>query len=290
VKVRRPGVVAAIEVDLRLMRGVARVVARLPPARRFDPVGLAREFGATIRGELDYPREGRNAEHLADEFRGDAGVEIPRIIWDRTSEDVLTETRVQGVKIDDVAEIVRVGLDRAAVARAFAEAYLTMVFVHRFFHADPHPGNVFVRPDSVIGFVDFGMVGAVDEDTARGLVTVLTALVAADAEQLAAALIDLGVTGTGLDRGGLEDDLRRLLERYGDVALQDLSLTAVVGDLMEVVRRRDLRLPSRIALLLKTVVMCEGVAARLDPGFRLIPILVPYAERLAGPPEASGWG
>jgi ubiquinone biosynthesis protein len=176
------------------------------------------------------------------------------------------------------------------VARAFAEAYLTMVFVHRFFHADPHPGNVFVRDDGVIGFVDFGMVGEVDDATGRGLVTVLIALVAADAGQLAHALLDLGVAGPTDDRAALERDLLELLDRYGSVALQDLSLAAVVGDLMAVVRRRDLRLPRRIALLLKTVVMCEGVAAQLDPGFRLVPVLVPYAELLTSAPEGRDAG
>jgi ubiquinone biosynthesis protein len=290
VKVRRPGVVDAIAVDLRLLRGVARAAARFPVARRFDPVGLSAEFAATITGELDYVREGRNAERLAEQLRGDARILIPSIVWDRTREDVITETRVIGTKIDDVDAIEGTGLDRAVVARAFAEAYLTMVFVHRFFHADPHPGNVFVQDDGVIGFVDFGMVGEVDDATGRGLVTVLTALVAADAAQLAGALVDLGVAGTGHDRAGLEADLGTLLDRYRDVALQDLSLTAVVGDLMAVVRRRDLRMPSRIALLLKTVVMCEGVAARLDPAFRLVPLLVPYAEELtrAAPDRETG--
>ena len=202
------------------------------------------------------------------------------MIWDHTAEGVLTEARIRGAKIDDLAAITDAGLDRAVVARDFAHAYLTMVFVHRFFHADPHPGNVFVTPAGVIGFVDFGMVGSVDERTGHGLVTVLTALVAADSQELADALVELGVAATVADRVGLEVDLGRLLERYGDVALQDLKLTEVVADLMEVVRRRDLHLPSRIALLLKTVVMCEGVAAQLDPAFRLIPLLIPYATRL----------
>jgi ubiquinone biosynthesis protein len=284
VKVRRPGIVAGIAVDLGLMRRAAGFAARVPAARRFDPVGLAAEFGSTITAELDYLREGQNAERLAREFRGDDRVAFPRIIWDRTADGVLTETRVLGIKIDDVASIGRAGLDRAAVALDFARAYLTMVFVHRFFHADPHPGNVFVAPDGVIGFVDFGMVGTVDARTGYGLVTVLTALVAADATQLANALTDLGVATTVPDRAGLEADLSRLLRRYRDVALQELRLTAVVGDLMAIVRHRDLHLPSRIALLLKTVVMCEGVAAQLDPGFRLIPVLVPYAARLRGDP------
>ena len=223
--------------------------------------------------------EARNAERLASGFSGIENIEIPRIIWDHTADGVLTETRIEGLKIDDTAGVVAAGLDRARIAHDFADAYLTMVFVHRFFHADPHPGNVFVERDATIGFVDFGMVGTVDEATGAGLIAVLGALVAADAPTLASALVELGVAATAADRAGLEADLELILDRYGDVALQDLRLAEVVADLMTVVRRRDLRLPSRIALLLKTVVMCEGVAARLDPSFRLIPLLVPYAAR-----------
>ncbi len=279
VKVRRPGVTSEIAVDLALLRAVAAVVARVSAARRFDPTGLAQEFGVTITAELDYHQEGCNAERIAADFRDESRVAVPAVIWPDTADGVLTETRIVGTKIDDVDAIVLAGLDRGAVARDFVDAYLTMVFVHRFFHADPHPGNVFVRPDGTIGFVDFGMVGAVDEATGRGLVTVLGALVAADATALAGALVDLGIADAAPARAGLERDLHRILERYGDVELRDLRLADVVADLMGVVRRRDLRLPSRIALLLKTVVMCEGVAARVDPSFRLIPRLVPFAAR-----------
>lgn len=286
VKVRRPGVMAQIAVDLVLLRHIAKVLTALPQARRFDPRGLAREFAATITEELDYMHEAHNAERLASELDGVRSVEIPTVIWDRTAGGVLTETRIEGLKIDDTAGIVAAGLDRARVAHNFADAYLTMVFVHRFFHADPHPGNVFVEPDATIGFVDFGMVGTVDEATGAGLEAVLGALVAADAPTLADALVDLGVATTQADRVGLEADLERILDRYGDVALQDLRMAEVVSDLMTVVRRRDLRLPSRIALLLKTLVMCEGVAARLDPSFRLIPLLVPYAAQLRAPGSA----
>jgi ubiquinone biosynthesis protein len=283
VKVRRPGVVAQIDVDLRLLRRAARLAARLRAARRFDPVGIAAEFGATLDAELHYVQEGQNAERIARELAGLSRVQVPAVVWDRTTDDVLTETRIVGAKIDDLATIDEYELDRRVVARDFADAYLTMVFVHRFFHADPHPGNVFVSPEGMIGFVDFGMVGSVDEQTGRGLAEVLGALVTTDAVTLARALLTLGIAGSVVDRAGLETDLAELLGTYRDRPLEDLRLAAVIADLMAVVRRRDLRLPSRIALLLKTVVMCEGVAAQLDPDFQLVPLLLPYAARLATP-------
>lgn len=280
VKVRRPGVVDQVEIDLRLLRLGARIAARVPVIKHFDPVGLAAEFSETLRAELDYRREGENAERLAALLGASPWVRVPNVVWDRTTEDVLTESRIEGTKIDDVAALERSGVDRAAVAERFARAYLDMVFVHRFFHADPHPGNVFVDANGVIGFVDFGMVGTVDDTTGRGLARVLVALALGDAAQLADAMVALGVAGHVEDRAGLEADLADLLARYGDVPLEELGFRRVVGDVFAVVRRRDLRLPSNIALLLKTVMMCEGVAAQLDPRFRLVPVLIPYAARL----------
>jgi ubiquinone biosynthesis protein len=155
-----------------------------------------------------------------------------------------------------------------------------MVFVQRLFHADPHPGNVFVEADGRVAFVDFGMVGVVSETTRLGLGKVLLALVAVDVTQMADGLFDLGIARVSVDRAAFERDLDRLLQRYAFVPLEQLRIGPLLNDLMSVVRKHRLRMPSDLALLLKTVMMCEGVAAKLDPGFELVPLLVPYAARL----------
>jgi ubiquinone biosynthesis protein len=160
VKVRRPGVVAQVAVDLQLLNGVARFIGRhCEVFSRYDPVGLTQEFGATLCAELDYPAEGRNAERIAANFADDDTVHIPAVAWELTSQVVITEERIQGIKIDNLAALDAAGHDRPRLAQRFANAYLSMVFAHRFFHADPHPGNVFVERDGRVGFVDFGMVG-----------------------------------------------------------------------------------------------------------------------------------
>jgi ubiquinone biosynthesis protein len=288
VKVRRPGVVERVSVDLELLVRLARAAGRRSSlARRYDPVGLAREFGSTLLAELDYPREGRNAELVAQGFAGDAHIHVPTVFWEATREGVITEERIRGIKIDDVDGLDAAGIDRSAVAHVFADAYLTMVFVHRFFHADPHPGNVFVEPDGRIGFVDFGMVGSVTDHVRRGLGAILLALVAGEAETMADGLLGLGIACDDIDRAEFVGDLARLLDRYAHVPLEQLHLRLLLTDLMEVVREHRLRLPSDLALLLKTVMMCEGVAAKLDPGFELTPILVPYAARLVSSPPGD---
>jgi ubiquinone biosynthesis protein len=281
VKVRRPHVVEHVGVDLELLDRVAEAAGhREHIARHYDPVGLAREFRATLLAELDYLREGRNAEAVAAGFAGDPHVHVPAVSWEHTRVDVLTEERIRGIKVDDVAALDAAGLDRRLVARRFADAYLSMVFVHGFFHADPHPGNVFVEPDSRIGFVDFGMVGSVRAATAHGLGMILLALVARDAARMADGLVHLGIATDEVDRSGLERDLAVFLERYAGTPLERLRIGPLLNDLMRVVRSYRLRLPSDLALLCKTVMMCEGVAAQLDPSFELVPVLLPYAARL----------
>jgi ubiquinone biosynthesis protein len=282
VKVRRPGVVEQVMIDLELMNRLAAAAARRSSiAHRYDPAGLAREFGATLLVELDYQREGRNAELVSEGFAGHEHVHVPKVFWDLTCDHVITEERVRGIKVDDVQALDAAGFDRSEVARRFADAYLSMVFVHRFFHADPHPGNVFVERDGRIGFVDFGMVGSVGARTGRGLGAILLALVGMDPARMVDGLLGLGVACEDVDRAAFESDLARFLERYSRLPLEQLHMRLLLADLMGVVRARRLRLPSDIALLLKTVMMCEGVAAQLDPKFELVPMLLPYATRLA---------
>jgi ubiquinone biosynthesis protein len=282
VKVRRPRVVEQVTVDLALLDRLAEVAGRRSAiARRYDPVGLAREFGATLLAELDYPREGRNAELVAASFADDEHVHVPRVFWELTRDGVITEERIRGIKVDDLRALDASGLDRTRIARTLVDAYLSMVFVTGFFHADPHAGNVFVEMDGRIAFVDFGMMGSMTRHTGRGLGTMLIALVAADAGKMADGLLGLGIACDDVDRGAFERDLARFLEQYSNRPLEQLHLGPLIGDVMSVVRAHRLRLPSDLALLLKTVMMCEGVAAQLDPAFELIPHLLPYAARLA---------
>ncbi len=282
VKVRRPRVVEQVMIDLELLNRLAAAAARRSSiAQRYDPVGLAHEFGTTLLAELDYQREGRNADLISAGFADHEYVDVPKVFWDFTCANVITEARVRGIKIDDLPALDAAGLDRSEIAQRFADAYLSMVFVHRFFHADPHPGNIFVGDDGRIGFVDFGMVGSVGARAGSGLGEILLALVATDPTRMVDGLLGLGVACEDVDRVAFEGDLARFLEQYSHLPLEQLHVRFLLADLMSVVRARRLRLPSDIALLLKTVMMCEGVAAQLDPKFELVPMLIPYATRLA---------
>ncbi|HET8632009.1 MAG TPA: AarF/ABC1/UbiB kinase family protein [Thermomicrobiales bacterium] len=281
VKVRRPGIVEQVAEDLEIMQNLAAAASRRWEfASQYDLVGLAQEFAQTLQAELDYLREGRNAERFAANFAGDPAVHIPRVYWETTTSRVLTLERIEGIKIDDLDALDAAGIDRTALAERATRVILKMVFEDGFFHADPHPGNFFIEPGGRIALIDFGMVGTVDEDTRGRLVQLLLAVAGRDAERMVDAFLDLGVARGRLDRHLLRHDLDRMLARYYDRPLGEIALGALLEEAFAVIRRHHLQLPANLALLMKTTVMAEGLGARLDPDFNLAAVLLPYAERL----------
>ena len=282
VKVRRPGVVEQVERDLEIFRNLAARAARhWAPARDYDVVGLADEFASTLRAELDYLLEARNAERFAENFALDPDVHIPRVFWDTTTSRVLTLERVRGINVADVAALDAAGVDRRALAERATRITAQMIFEDGFFHADPHPGNLFVERSGRIGVIDFGMVGTVDTELRRQLGELLVALAGDDSDRLTSAVLALAPANGLVDRRGLRGDLRALVARYAGRAIADVPLARLVDDLLGIVRRHRLQLPREIGLLLKMLAMNEGLAARLDPGFRPATVLAPYARQLA---------
>jgi ubiquinone biosynthesis protein len=278
VKVRRPGAVEEVERDLEILHNAAAHAARRwQAAARMDVVGLAEEFARTLRAELDYLHEARNAERFRGNFAEQPDVRIPRVFWDTTTSRVITLERIRGVKVTDRAGLDAAGIDSHELAARATRVTAKMVFEDGFFHGDPHPGNFFVEPGGRLGLIDFGMVGTLDGRARSDLGSLLVGVVRGDAERLARALLGLGTTTGHVDRAALRADLSALLASYRDVSVGDISLRAVMADVMEVLRRHRLRIPRDLALLVKAVAMEEAMAAELDPRFHLGEALAPYA-------------
>lgn len=281
VKVRRPGAVEQIEEDLELLHNLAVTASRRwELAHQYDLIGLVQDFARTLRAELDYIREGKNAERFATNFAHDTTIHIPRIFWKTTTTQVLTLERIYGIKINDLTAIDAAALDRSVLAEHAAHSILKMIFEDGFFHADPHPGNFFIEANGRIGLIDFGMVGTVDENTREALVRVLVAITSQDTERLVDAFLDLGVTQQAVDRLALRRDLDLLLSHYYGMPLGEMAIGPLLNETLSIVRRHHLQLPSNLAQLLKATIMNEGLGTQLDPSFRLTTILVPYARRL----------
>lgn len=284
IKVRRPGIVEQIEEDLEILLNLASALARRWEfARRVDVVGLAEEFANTLRSELNYLQEARNAERFAGNFADDPSVHIPRVYWETTTSRVLTLERIRGAKIDDLAVLDARGIDRRLLAEHGTQVILRMIFDHGFFHADLHPGNFFIESegaDGRFGLIDFGMVGVLDDAAQEHLASLVIAITDQDYDQLVDVLLSLGVSAERIDRQSLRRDLERLITAYYGRPLGEVDLTALINQALAIIRRHNLHLPSNLALLVKTIIIAEGLGARLDPDFHLLKIIEPYTAKL----------
>ncbi len=282
VKVRRPGVVEQIEEDLGILHKLAVTAnRRWEAAEHYDLPGLVQEFAHTLRDELDYIREGHNAERFAVNCKDTPFIiHIPCIHWETTTDSVLTLERIRGIKINDLSELDAAGIDRPALAGRAVHIILKMILEDGFYHADPHPGNFFIEPDGRIGLIDYGMVGVVDAQTREQLVDIFLAITSQDVERLVDTMLMLGFSKQPVDRTQLKRDLEYLLSQYYGKSFGDIDIGPVLTEALTVVQRHHLQLPSNLVILLKTLLMDEALGTMLDPSFNMTAMLEPYSKQL----------
>ena len=281
VKVRRPDIHAVIETDLDILQNLAnRASRRWTAAASYNLPGLVAEFAVSLRRELDYLTEARNAERFAADFADSRDVHVPQVHWATTTSRVLTLERIQGIKVNDVDGLKRARVNRRNLAVRAARVAVTMVFEHGFFHADPHPGNLFIEPDGRIGLIDFGMVGEVDDALRHQLAALLAALTSHDVERLAKALLDLSVVKRPVDREQFRSDLLVFTSLYRGRRLGEVNVAKLASSLLALLRKHRLQLPQQFASMLRFFLMIEGMGVRLDPEFNLGEFLGPYARKL----------
>jgi len=278
VKVRRPGIVPVVEADLRLLARLAEMLeTRFPELARFRPREVVRQVAATLRRELDLATECRNAERVAANFGDRPEIVVPKVYWDWTSERVNVQQYIDGTPSRDPEALAAAGLDRAVLAHRGAQAMLKMVLEDGFFHADPHPGNVFYLPGNRVAFIDFGMAGHLSERRRDELVRLLDGLVSRDAE----AVMDILLEWTGaaqVDSEKLAGDVDAFIDRYHGLPLQELRMGAMLGDMTTLLREHRLALPPDLALVLKACVTLETYGRELDPQFDMVGEAAPFLE------------
>nr|WP_274636601.1 AarF/UbiB family protein [Microbacterium bovistercoris] len=293
VKIQRPGIDAIIEVDLAALRRIAGWLSRVRfIAARVDLPALVEEFAVTSRQEVDYLHEAASAERFAEDFADDPRVDAPQPVWERTTRRVLTLSDVTAIKINDIPGLQAAGIDPAEVADTFAGVMFEQLFIHGFFQADPHPGNIFVtpRPGTERGwsltFVDFGMMGEIPDGLRQGLQKVLIAVAARDGKGLVAAIRDMGVLLPGADSGELERAMHELFDRFGGMALSDLQqvdpreFEDFARRFSDVMRTMPFQLPENFLLIIRAVSVMSGVCTALNPRFNMWHAVEPYAQRL----------
>jgi ubiquinone biosynthesis protein len=277
-KVRRPGIRSMVEADLRLLTQLARIAeAEVPELGRYRLREVVRQLTLSLRREMDFAAECRSAERVARNFEGHDEVVIPRIHWQWTSERLNVQDRIEGIPGRRLAAVEAAGLDRRELARRGGDAVLKMVLEDGFFHADPHPGNVFYLPANRIAFIDFGMVGRLSEERRYQVARLLEGLVSRDAETAAEVLLDWG--SNDIDSTVLRDEIDAFIDQYHGVPLKALNIGAMLSELMAILREHALTLPPDLTLLVKALVTLEGTGRQLDPDFDMASAARPWVRR-----------
>jgi ubiquinone biosynthesis protein len=278
-KVRRPGVREKIETDLRLLRRVSELVeAEIPEARRYRPAEIAAQFARSLEREADFVTETRNIERFAKNFAGDPHVVIPRIFPQWTSDLLLVQEHVEGVPATDLAAVEAAGLDRKLLAARGVDLFLKMILIDGFFHADPHPGNVFYLPGNRIVVIDFGMVGRLSPHRRRQVIDLLAGLARMAEEPMLEVLLDWAGEAY-VDEAKLAADVNELVFDFEGVPLKDIRIGAAIRQFAAIIREHSIVLPADLSLMFKMLITLEGLGRQYDPDFHIVQHLTPLVKR-----------
>ncbi|MBV6625069.1 MAG: AarF/ABC1/UbiB kinase family protein [Rivularia sp. (in: Bacteria)] len=280
VKVQRPNLRPILSLDLYLMRWAAGWLAPwLPLNLGHDLTLIVDEFGTKLFEEIDYLNEGRNAERFATNFRNDPRVKVPAIYWRYTSTRVLTLEWLNGFKLTDTKSIIAAGLDPQQVIEIGVTTGLQQLLEHGFFHADPHPGNLFAMPDGRMGYIDFGMMDQLDETTKETLVDAVVHLINKDYADLAGDYVKLGFLTPDTDIRPIVPALEALLGDAINRNVGDFNFKTITDEFSKLMYEFPFRVPAKFALIIRSLVTQEGIALSLNPNFKIVEVAYPYVAR-----------
>lgn len=281
VKVQHRGIEDKIRSDLEIMQGLAALAEKhSEQACLYRPVDMMAEFSRTLLSELNFTRERRNLERFIKNFEKKADIFIPKPYVNLSSNIVLTMDYLDGINLSNSQKLLAKGYDLGHLAKRGAEIFLEMIFHDGFYHADPHPGNIFAMENSSIGLLDFGMVGRIDEKLREQFENLLMAVADNDTLALCDSICEIGSVPRDLDANDLRSEVGEFLAEYGMQNLDEFDLGGALHRMMEIIRRFNIILPSRVSLLIKVLVMLEGTARELSPKFDMIQILQPYQAKI----------
>ncbi len=281
VKVQRPDIRRTIEVDLEIMMHLAGLIERHVEGWNIQhPTRIVAEFARTIERELDYTLEAANMERFSRQFAGDPVIHVPKIYREVTGSRVLTMEYVEGVKISDAGRLEEMGLDPVIIAERGFDLIMKQIFVHGFFHADPHPGNIFILPGNVICYLDFGMMGRVDLGSRENFVDLVMSVVRRNEKKAVDALLALTIPEKEPDRRLLERDVSEFIDQYYYLPLGELEIGKLIHQLIKMAALHGISIPPDLFLMVKALATFEGLGRELDPGFDMVKQATPFIRRI----------
>ncbi len=273
VKIQRPNIENVIKSDLEILYALAKVIDEYYKDSILRISDAVEDFSISIMRELDYNIEGRNCEKFREMFKKDKHVYIPKVHWEYTSRRVLTLEKIEGIKIIDGDEMIKRSWNPKEIANIGAMAFMKQVFLHGFFHGDPHPGNIFAVSKDKISFIDFGIVGFIDNITLDLMTDIFFASVNRDMDKIISSLIELDAIEKNTNLRKLREELSFFIHYYYNMPLKRLNVSEVLNEFMRFARKNKIKLPSQFAVLAKSIVTLEGGGKTLNPDFSLSTIV-----------------
>jgi len=293
VKVQRPDIRKTIEVDLEILMHLATLAERHLAGWEIQrPTQIVEEFTRVLEKELDYTLEASHLERFASQFISDPTIYVPKVYRDATTAKVLTMEYVDAIKVSDLERLKKARLNPQEIARRGFDLIMKQIFVHGFFHADPHPGNIFILPNNVICFLDFGMMGRIGQKSRDDFADLIMGAVSRDEAKVMDALLRLTYWDQEPDRRALQRDVSEFLDLYLYRPLKEVELGPLLQELLDLVDKHRLRVPSDLFLMTKALSTVEGVGRTLDPDFDAMEQAAPFMRRIQlerlYPPRIAG--
>ncbi len=280
VKVQRPEIEDTIDLDLDIMKSMAHLIDHTRYGKLYDFNGMVEDFESAIKAELNFMEEGENADTFLHHFRRDEGITVPKVKWIYTTKRVLTMEYSDGLKISDLEELDRAGLDRRKIGERIATSICNQILRDGFFHADPHPGNIQVLPDGTVVFLDTGMVGRLDETRKEMISRFFVGVTSKDSGMVVRSLVDMDVTVDQKDMKNFEKDVDTIVVKYLTMPMDEIRIDDLIREVFHTVYVNHIKIPHEFTLLAKTLATLQGVLEKLAPDLNAISIAEPIAKKL----------
>lgn len=280
VKVQRPNIQSIVQSDLDLlMRQAQFLQRRSEAARNYNAVEIVDELGYALKNELDYMAEAQNIERFYQAYADDPNIRIPRVYWEYTTRRVIVMEEIEGIKLTELQRLREEGYNLPAIADVGNHFYLRQIFEDGFFHADPHPANIMVAGNQ-LAILDFGMVAFLSPRLREQLGDMLVGVITQNTEQVITVLVRMGVVTRATDLRELERDIQRMLARYLGLPLHQMDIARILSEVFSISFMHHIRLPSDFAMLIRTIIILNGVGGQLDPDYKLVEALEPFVRQL----------
>ncbi len=282
VKVQRPDIEQVIDLDLDILKSMAHFIDRRTKyGELYDFSGMVADFETTIKAELDFTKEGENADVFLRNFSRDEGITVPKVRWIYTTKRVLTMEYFEGIKISDLDALDQAGIDRRKIAGTLAASICNQILRDGFFHADPHPGNIQVLPDGTVVFLDLGMVGRLSEARKSAVTDFFIGVVFKDSRMAVDAIVDMDAVISQNDRKNFQKNIDAIIGKYLTMPMNEMKIDEMLHEIFQTAFINHVKIPGEFALLAKTLGTIQGVMEKLSPEINALAVAGPIAKRLA---------